>query len=101
MITPVELRDEYDNPTTRLDYGPTAPRRRIRGFLQPGDSTTQAEPGRQAVTGRWFAFTLDPIHARERVEHDGRVFLVDGEPERWEPRPGRVHYEARLIRVEG
>lgn len=70
-------------------------------MLQPRTSSSENEPGRQAVTGTWWLFTLDPIHARERVEFEGRVYDVDGEPERWEPRPGRVHYETSLISTNG
>ncbi|NUT93525.1 MAG: hypothetical protein HOY78_16040 [Saccharothrix sp.] len=101
MITPVEVRDEYDNPTGRLDYGPAAPRRQVDGLVQPRVSASPTEPGRQPVTGRWWVFTREPIRARERIEHDGRTFAVDGDPERWEPRPGRVHYETDLTHVEG
>ncbi|WP_170166514.1 hypothetical protein [Lentzea atacamensis] len=54
----------------------------MRGMLQPRTSATTAEPGRQAVTGSWWLFTLDPIAARERVEYDGRVYQVEGDPER-------------------
>ncbi|GLY51301.1 hypothetical protein Lesp01_49570 [Lentzea sp. NBRC 102530] len=70
-------------------------------MLQPRTSNTENEPGRQAVTGTWWLFTAEPIAARERVEYDGRVYQVEGEPERWEPRPGRVHYETNLSRVDG
>lgn len=101
MITPVEVRDEYDNPTGRLDYGPDAPRRRVDGLIQPRVSATEAAPGRQVVTTAWWVFTHDPIRARERVEHDGRTFDVDGEPEHWEPRPGQVHYETSLAHADG
>lgn len=101
IITPVEVPDEYDNPTPGLDYGLAAPRRRIRGLLQPRTSTGQTEPGRQAITGTWWAFTLDPIHAREHVEFGGRLYAVDGEPELWMPRLGQVHYETMLDHVEG
>ncbi|KJK48919.1 hypothetical protein UK23_15455 [Lentzea aerocolonigenes] len=84
-----------------MDYGPAASRRTVRGMMQPRTSTTSSEPGRQAVTGSWWLFTLDPIAARERVEHDGRVYQVEGDPERWEPRPGRVHYETTLTHADG
>lgn len=101
VITPVEVRDEYDNPTPRLDYGQAAPRRHMRGLLQPRTSTGQTQPGRQAITSTWWTYTVEPIHPRERVEHHDRVYAVDGEPERWEPRPGRVHFETTLTHVEG
>lgn len=98
------MPDEYGNPVPRLDYGPAAPRRAMRGLLQPRTSSEQAEhtePGRHAVTGTWWLLTFEPIRARERVEHDGRVYAVDGEPERWAPRPGHVHYETTLTHTEG
>jgi hypothetical protein len=101
VISPIETPDEYDNPTPRLDYGPDAPRRPMRGLLQPRDSTDQAEPGRHAVTGTWWLLTFDPIRARERVVHNGRVYAVDGEPDHWSPRPGHVHYETTLTHTEG
>jgi hypothetical protein len=101
VITPREIPDEYGNPTPRLDYGPAAPRRVLRGLLQPRASDDTAEPGRHAVTAHWWLFTHEPIRARERVEHDGRTYTVDGQPARWAPRPGRVHYETNLTHIEG
>jgi hypothetical protein len=73
----------------------------MRGLLQPRTSTEQAEPGRHAITGTWWLLTFDPIHTRERVEHDGRVYAVTGVPEHWSPRPGRVHYETTLTQTDG
>jgi hypothetical protein len=101
VITPVEVPDEYDNPAPRLDYGPAAPRRQVRGLLQPRTSTEQAEPGRHPVTATWWVLTFDPIRVRERVEYDGRFYAVTGEPEQWSPRPGRTHYEITLDHVDG
>jgi hypothetical protein len=101
VITPAEVPDEYDNPTPHLDYGPTAQRRQVRGLLQPRTGSTAAEPGRQSISTTWWVFTADPIRAHERIEFDGRVFDVDGEPEPWSPRPGRSHFETTLTHVIG
>jgi hypothetical protein len=101
VITPTELVDEYDNPTPALDYGPAAPRRILWGLLQPTGSTETAEPGRAPVTMSWRLFTLQAIGARERIEWNGRVLQVDGEPARWSPRFGHTHYEATVTAVEG
>lgn len=73
----------------------------MRGLLQPRTGTDQAEPGRHAITVTWWLLSFEPIRARERVEFDGHVYAVDGEPERWEPRPGRAHYETTLTRGDG
>ncbi|MBP2320488.1 hypothetical protein JOF56_000873 [Kibdelosporangium banguiense] len=101
VITPAEQTDEYDNPTPALDYGPAAPRRTLWGLLQPAASTEDPQPGRVPVTTSWRLFTVQPISARERVEWNGRVLEVNGEPARWSPRFGHVHYEATLTTVEG
>ncbi|GAA1306031.1 hypothetical protein [Saccharothrix xinjiangensis] len=47
------------------------------------------------------AFGIERLAARERIEWKGRVLEVEGEPDRWEPRFGHVHYETRLRHVEG
>ncbi|WP_410648160.1 hypothetical protein [Amycolatopsis sp. cmx-4-54] len=105
VITPREIPDAYDNPAPTLDYGPDAPRRPVAGLVLPGGAArrggTDATPGRTAVTGSWWLLTTEPVHARERVIHNGRTFTVDGEPARFEPRPGFVHYETVLTHTEG
>ncbi|TWP47432.1 hypothetical protein FKR81_32485 [Lentzea tibetensis] len=84
-----------------LEYGPDSPRREIRGYMQPVTSDEPVEPGRQPVITTWRLFTFSPVGARERVEWKARPYRVDGEPEAWEPRPGRARYWVRLIEVEG
>ncbi|SDC25731.1 phage head completion protein [Actinokineospora iranica] len=101
VITPVEVPDDYGNPTPRLDYGPTAPRRVVWANVQPVGSSEPAAPARTPVVTRWRVFTFDPIGARERVQWRGRVFEVDGEPDVWAPRFGRAHHELTLRHVEG
>ncbi|GAA4527461.1 hypothetical protein [Amycolatopsis samaneae] len=105
VISPREVTDAYDNPTPTLDYGPDAPRRAVAGLLLPRDSVrasrTDPTPGRAPVTSGWWLLTTDPIHPRERVVHDGRTFTVDGEPARFAPHPGLVHYETVLTHTEG
>ncbi|XVV05332.1 hypothetical protein ACQPW3_08050 [Actinosynnema sp. CA-248983] len=101
VVTPTPVADAYDNPTPDLDYGPDAARRVMWGHLQPLGSTEPAEPGRRPVVTRWRLFTIEPVTARERIEWQGRVLDVDGEPDRFEPRFGLVHYETRLKHVEG
>ncbi|WP_409182945.1 hypothetical protein F9C11_00245 [Amycolatopsis sp. VS8301801F10] len=105
VISPREVPDAYDNPTPALDYGPDAPRRPVAGLLLPRDNArtggTEPSPGRVAVTGGWWLLTAEPIHARERITHDGRTFTVEGEPAKFEPRPGFLHYETVLTHTEG
>lgn len=101
IVAPVTVTDDYDNPDPDLDYGPDAARRVAWGHLQPAGSSEPAEPGRRAVVTAWRLFTLQPIAARERIEWNGKVLDVDGEPDRFEPRFGRVHWECRLTHVEG
>ncbi|MFD4637385.1 hypothetical protein ACFWN2_08735 [Lentzea sp. NPDC058436] len=94
IVTPAE---HPTSTTTRFPCSTTAsglPPRRGRDAATRTSATT-AEPGRQAVTGTWWAFTLDPIHARERVEYDGRVYQVEGAPEHWEP--GWVEFISRRL----
>jgi hypothetical protein len=105
VITPREVPDAYDNPAPALDYGPEAARRAVAGLLLPRDAArsggTDSSPGRVAVTGAWWLLTTELIHARERVLFDGRTFAVEGEPARFEPRPGFLHYETVLTHTEG
>ncbi|MBP2479104.1 hypothetical protein JOF53_007976 [Crossiella equi] len=101
MITPREIPDAYGNPTPALDYGPDAPRRALRGLLQPRESTDAAEVGRHPVSAAWWLFTRDPVHARERIVFEGRTYQVQGTPQRWSPRQGHTHYETALRHVEG
>jgi hypothetical protein len=101
VISPVAVPDDYDNPNPRQDYGPLAPRRTVWANVQPDASTEPAAPARGPVVTGWRVFTYDPIGARERVVWNGRVCEVDGEPSRWSPRFGRVHYELVLRHVEG
>lgn len=101
VVTPVPVPDEYGNPVLRLTYGPNAPRRKVSGLVQPDSSTEPVVPGRQPVVTSWRAFTAEQVTARERIEWDGRTFEVAGEPARWSPRFGYVHYELTLTHVEG
>jgi hypothetical protein len=91
VITPTEQTDEY---------GPAAPRRTVWGLLQPAASAEAAQPGRAPVTTSWRLFTREAIRARERVEYDGRTYLVVGEPAHWTPRPGHSHYETTLAHLQ-
>ncbi|NUT47327.1 MAG: hypothetical protein HOV94_08445 [Saccharothrix sp.] len=101
IVTPTTATDEYDNPTPALDYGPDAQRRVAWGHLQPAGSTESAEPGRRPVVTRWRLFSIEPVTAHQRIEWRGLVLDVDGEPDRFEPRFGLVHYETRLKHVKG
>jgi hypothetical protein len=101
VVSPVGVADEYGNPAPRLTYGPDAPRRVVPGLVQPDSSTEPVAPGRQPVVTSWRAFTSEPVAVRERIEWDGRTFEVMGEPARWSPRFGYVHYELTLTHVEG
>lgn len=101
MITPAEVTDAYDNPTPQLEYGRDAPRRTLRGLLQPSTSTEPATLARQPVVTSWRLFTTAPLNARERIEWLGQVFEVDGDPSYWSPRFGHTHYETRLVHIHG
>jgi hypothetical protein len=99
--SPLTRSNVYDNPAPDLDYGPDAACRVMWGHLQPLGSTEPAEPGRRLVVTRWRMFTIEPVTASERIEWRGRVLDIEGEPDRFEPRFGLVHYETRLRHVEG
>jgi hypothetical protein len=101
VVTPDQVTDAYDNPAPTWDYGPGAARRVMWGHLQPAGSTESADPVRRPVVTSWRLFTLEPLAARERIEWRGLVLDVNGEPDRFEPRFGLVHYETRLRHVEG
>lgn len=101
VIAPREITDPPAGRAPRLDYGPRAARRVVRGLLQPRSSDDTTEPGRRPTATRWWLFTREAIRARERVEYDGRTYLVVGEPARWAPRPGQLHYETTLAQLDG
>ncbi|MEU0886194.1 hypothetical protein ABZ345_47130 [Lentzea sp. NPDC005914] len=85
LVDPLEVEDQYGNPSPAADYGSGAPRRDVRGFMQPHTSTEPAETGRQPKITRWRLLTYSPAGGREQVEWRGRTFRVDGDPEMWEP----------------
>ena len=101
IVTPAQVTDAYDNPTPNRDYGPAATRRVAWGHPQPLGSTEPTKPGRRPVVTRWRLFTIEPVTARDRIEWRGQVVDVDGEPDRFEPRFGRVHYESPTPCPEG
>lgn len=101
LVDPLEVDDQYDNPNPALFYGPGAPRRDIRGYMQPAGSSEPVETGRQPEITTWRLFTFSPVGSREQVEWRGRTFRIDGEPLMWEPPFGRRRFWVLLIEVEG
>ncbi|WP_154697241.1 hypothetical protein [Lentzea guizhouensis] len=101
FVDPLEGEDQYGNPSPALFYGPGAPRRDVRGYMQPHTGSEPVEAGRQPVISRWRLFTYAPVGPRDQVEWRGRTFRIDGMPEVWEPAFGRPRFWVRLVEVEG
>ncbi|KJK50422.1 hypothetical protein UK23_10495 [Lentzea aerocolonigenes] len=101
FVDPVEVEDQYGNPNPQLQYGPDAPRRDVRGYMQPQTSAEPVETGRQAEVTRWRLFTYAAVGSREQVEWRGRTFRVDGTPEIWAPAFGPTRFWVKLVEVEG
>lgn len=72
--------------------------------LQPATSTETLDPTRQTVITRWqlFAPPGTDLAAFDRIDVDGVVYEVDGDPADWSAPGGRAdHVAATLQRVEG
>jgi hypothetical protein len=69
--------------------------------MQPEDSREPIQLGREPVMTRWRLFTASAVEARERIEWQNRLYDVIGDPNRWIPRFGRVHFECHLTHVSG
>jgi hypothetical protein len=72
--------------------------------LQPASSTEFTDPSRTAITTRWnlFAPPGTDLRAGDRVDVDGTVYEVDGQPLEWSSPGGNLdHVAAVLQRVEG
>lgn len=100
VVRPSARADRYGNSS--LDYGPAATRTTVRAWIE---QTTADEPitdGRDPHVGDWLLITNHTdISGRDRIEHDGRVFEVDGPPHPVTTPHGVHHLEARLKTVEG
>lgn len=101
VVTPVETTDRYGSQV--LDYGPDAARRPARGWLQRSTTTADLDrPERPAGReGEWRFYTRSTVGSLDRIEHDGRAFLVDGEVYPAASAAGTHHYEVPLRLVQG
>lgn len=99
VTTPGRSTDGYGNEA--LDYVTGVTARTIAAYVQPRPGTENTD-GRNAVERVWVMFTTAPVEALDRVTWEGRVYEVDGQPQRWDV-PGRRthHYESNLRAVEG
>ena len=100
LVRPVSSSDRYGN--TALDYGPAAARTPIRAWLEQAGAREPLSDGRDPAVSGWLLITnhLD-VAARDRIEHEGRVFEVDGVPAPVHTPAGVHHLEAHLTSVEG
>ena len=72
--------------------------------VQPSGSTEFTDPTRTAVTTRWnlYAPPGTDLAAGDRVDVEGTVYEIDGEPFEWLAPGGNLdHVAAVLARVQG
>jgi hypothetical protein len=105
VVHPTGSTDAYG---TVFDYGSSATRSVIRGWLDDTSGTESFTDGRDLMDQRWLLVTnsLD-VDANDRIEWDGHpaggtmIFTVDGPPEPKYTPQGSHHLEATLRKVEG
>jgi hypothetical protein len=90
------------------DYGTSATRSTVPGWLDLTRPTEEYTDGRDIVTQRWTLITnATGIDDNNRIEWAGHpaggtmIFSVDGPPAPLHGARGRDHMETRLIKVEG
>jgi len=92
---------------TVWDYGSSATRSTVDGWMQEDQATETFADGRDVMGQRWTLLTNSlTIDANDRIEWDGhpagsQVFTVDGPPAPVPTPRGHHHLEARLRKVEG
>lgn len=108
VVSPVMTDDGYGN--LAADFGNTAPRRRIRGFVQQNQRAEPFTDGRAPLVGIWLLITNDPgVTGSDQIEWltpdltaVACTFTVDGPPEPvYSTTGGYHHLEATLRIVEG
>lgn len=85
---------DYDDPESETDY---------QGSVQPGASAEVLD-ARQGVSIRWTVYAPAgvTVTARSAVRYAGRLYDVDGEPQRWtSPTGGLDHAVLYLVDREG
>lgn len=94
--------DPYSGEETTTDWS-TPDRLDLSGSSVQPEQGSEETFDRDMVTRRWRLWHHDPeadVHARDRIEHRGEVYEIDGEVLRWRhPRLG--HLTALLKRPEG
>lgn len=93
---------------TVFDYGASAVRSSVRGWLDPPAGTETFADGRDVLEQRWTLITnYLGVDGNDRVEWAGHpaggtmIFTVDGPPEPAHTPRGRHHLRTRLRKVEG
>lgn len=103
ILRPATITDRYGDsiPDPNSSHATTT---EVLGWLSQTDATEPTGPGRALVTLTTEILFLPSgtdIEAHDRVEIDGQLYDVDGEPRAaWSPR-GEHHIEANLRRVDG
>lgn len=90
-----------DHGSTDTDYTAAPARATFYGIAQPGTGTTDVinRNGAEVVKTIWATPEADVEH-RDHVEIQGKMFWVNGEPERWDV--GILdHVVIRLSRWDG
>lgn len=97
VITAVTATDDYGN--TVLDYGNDAERREVKAYVRPAPASEDIAD-RNAVTAAWQVHTNDlGVGALDRVEYEGDVYEIDGQPLVWRTTPaGRTGHSKFLLR---
>jgi hypothetical protein len=99
VVTPATETDRYGN--TVRDYGTTATRVNVRGWMQRRSTEDIPQPARDGQLADWVLYTKHPVDRLDRVEWQGFSFMVDGIPYPvWTP-GGLSHYQVPLRQVEG
>lgn len=100
IVEPTATKDAYGN--TDLQYGDMATRKTIRGWMQQDMRQLVSLDGGAPLVGGWLLVTNDTeISRRARVEWDGIVFELDGQPGPAFAMGGLHHAELTLRVVDG
>lgn len=100
IVTPTITEDRTGD--TVLDYGVTATRRTVQGWVQQTAASEEHSDRDKRSTSFTFHSDATPsMTALDRAEWDAKTFLVDGEPNHLDSPNGYHHTEARLLRIEG
>jgi len=87
---------------TVYDYGVAAARKDMNAYLTQSSGTEPLSDGRAPLVGAWRMLTNDlDVTGRDRIEWNGKVFEVDGDPKpsytTWSTVPHHLETTLRII----